>query len=125
MTVHALHEGRALCGKPGTPGDWQDGDRWQGAHEWKVARALVPNFELCGECDRLASERLGMKPSGRHERAPLHDEAIRTAAAAARIAARLHDSADSLKQYPIRTKLQRRVRELLKQLAAVVPEELR
>jgi hypothetical protein len=27
-TVHVLHEGRALCGKPGVPGSWGPGHKW-------------------------------------------------------------------------------------------------
>ncbi len=26
--VHLLHEGRALCGKPGVPGEWGPGHQW-------------------------------------------------------------------------------------------------
>lgn len=28
VTVHVLHEGRALCGKPGVPGSWEPGHKW-------------------------------------------------------------------------------------------------
>jgi hypothetical protein len=28
ITVHVLHEGRALCGKPGVPGSWGVGHKW-------------------------------------------------------------------------------------------------
>lgn len=28
MTVHVLHEGRALCGFPGLPGSWPHGHNW-------------------------------------------------------------------------------------------------
>ncbi len=28
LLIHILKHGKALCGKPGVPGDWEDGHRW-------------------------------------------------------------------------------------------------
>ena len=42
MTVHLLDCGRALCGKPGVPGEWNDGDRWV-----RLAHANLADCEPC------------------------------------------------------------------------------
>lgn len=41
MTVHVLLGGRALCGKPGVPGEWNDGDRWVRVEERGEATCLL------------------------------------------------------------------------------------
>lgn len=51
LTVHALHNGRALCGKKGAPNTWAPNERWVSIDEWK-SEALSPFAEstLCPAC---------------------------------------------------------------------------
>lgn len=39
ITVHVLHEGRALCGKPGVPGEWMPGHTWVYRDDYRALRA--------------------------------------------------------------------------------------
>ena len=60
--VHILIEGRALCGKPGVPGDWRDGHRWVRFEERATA--------TCDECLSAAWPRVVA------ERVPIEGEPV-------------------------------------------------
>lgn len=47
--IHCLHEGRAICGKPGIPGDWPPGIVWEGLREWPKTIKEHPEL-VCLEC---------------------------------------------------------------------------
>lgn len=124
MTVHALHNGRALCGKPGAPGDWPEGERWHPAGGWPIAQRLAAG-NLCPTCDRLATGR----------EADLYLRAQQTAQAARDLANQIFDKAAMIEVTLTSPepdlapadviRLERKVRDLLRKLASVVPEHMR
>jgi hypothetical protein len=47
LTVHLLSEGRALCGKPGVPGNWDPAHRWVSAHNDDFGQRANANCPAC------------------------------------------------------------------------------
>lgn len=61
-TVHCLHEGRALCGRSGTPSEWYGDEWWLSLADWPLTdedRQLVKDLcaTLCVHCNIEARRR--------------------------------------------------------------------
>jgi hypothetical protein len=50
--IHILRHGRAVCGKPGMPGDWQDGDKWIAPTDDELKDPNIANRVSCHDCLR-------------------------------------------------------------------------
>jgi hypothetical protein len=48
--VHVLHEGRALCGKPGVPGEWEPGQKWVYRDSDEGGPRSAVNCPVCRQC---------------------------------------------------------------------------
>lgn len=54
--IHALHNGRALCGKKGEPGEWLPHERWVSVAEWKdMSMSHLVESTPCSACSEILS----------------------------------------------------------------------
>lgn len=69
LTVHVLHHGRALCGKPGVPGKWEPGHKWVRLDSDESGPRSAVNCDGCMRAlheDPLAWEADGWEIFARH-----------------------------------------------------------
>lgn len=59
MTVHCMHYGHALCGRPGLPKDWPSDESWLSKADWPLTDKEIdkhrdldgePKLSMCTAC---------------------------------------------------------------------------
>lgn len=65
-TVHALANGKPMCGRPGQPGSWPPGERWVSAYDETGAWALDPAVS-CPKCQYRLLARVGALAEARQQ----------------------------------------------------------
>ncbi len=58
MIIHVLHQGRALCGRPDVPSQWNEDEQWVRLEDTNLAGAI----SRCGDCFHFAEH--AFKKSG-------------------------------------------------------------
>lgn len=61
MIVHCLHEGRALCGRPGVPRDWHADESWLSLADWPLSQREIDRHDgavsMCTGCVVAVADR--------------------------------------------------------------------